>query len=184
MEFRESVRANFSDYIEFLRSCEISLEIRPYREADYQRAQELVQRTNQLNFSGRKYGQEQFAELISDRSLEKWVLSCSDKFGSYGTIGFCVWRRLPETVLVEDLMLSCRIQGKFLEQALFMFLLQDHPVKELKVNFRSTNRNAAARAVMVEMGLAEVADGFVMNVSDRPLECDFIQVLVADLAAE
>jgi HAD superfamily phosphatase (TIGR01681 family) len=43
------------DYRAFLAGCEIRVDIQPPVAADHERIAELVQRTNQLNFSGRKY---------------------------------------------------------------------------------------------------------------------------------
>lgn len=72
---------------------------------------ELVQRTNQLNFSGRKYDRNQIQTILDDTEREKWVLEFQDKFGSYGMVGFCIVRR-QETKVIEigDFMLSCRVR--------------------------------------------------------------------------
>ena len=55
---REEKQVEFAeDYLGFLASCEIKLKVEPYRPDDFERVAELVQRTNQLNFSGKKYDQ-------------------------------------------------------------------------------------------------------------------------------
>src|SRR5215469_4224592 len=115
---REEEQKRYSgDYLAFLRTCRIHLEMDVYKAADFDRASELVQRTNQLYFSGRKYTREQLFDIAEDPSVGKYVLRCSDKYGSYGTIGFALVRSTPQELMVEDLMISCRVQGKLLEQA-------------------------------------------------------------------
>src|SRR3546814_4744973 len=57
-----------SNYMEFLASCDIRVDVRPDEPEDFDRIAELVQRTNQLNFSGRKYrrrSEEHTSELQS-----------------------------------------------------------------------------------------------------------------------
>ena len=146
-----------SDYVDFLRSCEIGVEIRPPAPADRQRIAELVQRTNQLNFSGRKYPEEEVAAILADPSREKYVVACRDRFGDYGIVGFCLARVERDRVLVEDLMLSCRVQGKFIEQALFDHLARrpGWSAASIEVNFHATARNGAARAVLESLGFEE-----------------------------
>ena len=103
---RSDVAKEFGDdYIGFLRCCEIQLEIRVLTPADLGRVSELAQRTNQLNFSGAKYKGEDVASFMADPTLENYVLECSDKYGSYGIVGFCVAKRSPGVVLVLELML-------------------------------------------------------------------------------
>ena len=116
------------DYLAFLRDCDIHVEIRRDLPEDFERVVELVQRTNQLNFSGRKYDRDAISEILGE-DRERLVVVCRDKFGGYGTVGFCLSRREPgadggEIVVIEDFMLSCRVQGKFIEQALFWHLAE------------------------------------------------------------
>jgi FkbH-like protein len=181
---RETAHEEFSgDYESFLASCEIVLEIAGYSDADRERVAELVQRTNQLNFSGRKYSRDELERIIRDRSLEKYVLKCSDKYGSYGTVGFCLVRHDGELIRIMDFMLSCRVQGKYIERALFGHLLAHHNprgAQSLWVNFRPTERNSPARNVLESLGFerdrADTAGACMLLRATERLECAFIEV--------
>lgn len=168
-----------SDYLGFLRTCGIQLEISPYTPDDFDRAAELVQRTNQLNFSGKKYTRQQLFEVLDDASVEKYVLRCSDKYGSYGTIGFALVRSAPHELFVEDFMVSCRVQGKFLEQAFFAHILaahNPHHASQIRVNYKQTAKNTPARKVLETIGFTP-NENVGMSLDARiPLECDFILV--------
>ncbi|MBN2489529.1 MAG: HAD-IIIC family phosphatase [Planctomycetes bacterium] len=179
---REQVEQSYGeDYLAFLAACQIQLDIRLFAAADLDRVAELVQRTNQLNFSGRKYLRDEVTALLADPTLEKYVLCCRDRFGSYGTVGFSMVSRRPGQLAVEDFMLSCRVQGKFLEQAFFHFLMSarnPEGASRLVVNFRKTDRNTPAQNVLKALGFVarEQERGMVLDVTARPLTCDSIGV--------
>jgi FkbH-like protein len=189
---REQQEQGFGDdYLGFLASCAIELEISGYSEHDGERVAELVQRTNQLNFSGRKYSREELQTIIANPTLGKYVLRVSDRYGSYGTVGFCLVKEQPETLEVLDFMLSCRVQSKFIEQALFSHLLEHHNragVKAIWVNFKKTARNTPAHNVLCAVGFVPCdagrngfkngengENGMILRTT-RPLRCDFITV--------
>ncbi len=141
-------RASDIDYIDFLASSRIELEIKPYGAEDFERVAELAQRTNQLNFSGTRYTREDLRSRLADRRVAVHVLRCADRYGSYGTVGLAFVRRDGAEIRVEEFMLSCRVQGKFIEQAFFDHLTHgEHGerTRRLWVNFQSTARNAPAR---------------------------------------
>jgi predicted enzyme involved in methoxymalonyl-ACP biosynthesis len=61
-------------------------------------------------------------------------------------VGFCIARSSPNAVRVLDFMLSCRVQGKFIEQALFNYLVESGArVESLEINFQKTDRNVPAQ---------------------------------------
>ena len=142
---REEAQKEFgSNYLQFLASCGIKLEIAAYSSQDQERVAELVQRTNQLNFSGHKYTRDQLNQILADEQLEKYVLRSSDNYGSYGTVGFSIANHRGDTMQIRDFMLSCRVQGKFIEQAFFHHLVKHHNsqnAKALWVNYHETARN-------------------------------------------
>jgi FkbH-like protein len=163
------------DYLRFLDSCEIRLDIAEYEAADLERVAELLQRTNQLNFSGRHYKREDVAAVVADTRRSKYLLRCRDKYGDYGAVGFSIvsWDR--NRIDVDDFMLSCRVQGKFVEQAFFTMLRrQVQRPASLRVNYRATGRNRPAHDVLAAMGFEDAPDGMFLK-ETSPLDCDFIQ---------
>ncbi len=182
---REQTAANYGDdYLAFLRDCDIHVEIRPDRPEDFDRVVELVQRTNQLNFSGRKYDRKAISTILGE-GRDRHVVICRDKFGGYGTVGFCLSHREPtedggEAVVVEDFMLSCRVQGKFIEQALFWHLAEGPgktPAKAVVVNFKPTDRNRAAEMVLGKLGFTHGADGRLRrDLKPGDLAVDFLTI--------
>ena len=170
------------DYLAFLRDCDIKVEIRPDRPDDFERIVELVQRTNQLNFSGRKYDRDAITAILKE-DRPRHVVACRDKFGGYGTVGFCLSHREAapdggEVLVIEDFMLSCRVQGKFIEQALFWRLAEAPdvtPAKAVLVNFKQTDRNRAAEMVLEKLGFAADADGRLRrDIAPGDLAVDFL----------
>ncbi len=183
---REAVAESYGDdYLAFLRDCEITVTIRPDRPDDFDRIVELVQRTNQLNFSGRKYSREEISAILAEPVRERHVVICRDKFGSYGAVGFCLSSRAPSTtggeaLVIEDFMLSCRVQGKFIEQALFWRLAEDAgrpPASEVIVNFKRTDRNRAAEMVLDKIGFTPTDDGRLHRIlAPGDLSVDFLTI--------
>jgi FkbH-like protein len=177
----DSERTFGGDYLKFLEHCEIRVEIRQCREEDFDRAAELVQRTNQLNFSGHKYDRAQLRAILDDRTIEKYVLDCSDRFGAYGLIGFGMVRQAADAVEVRDLMLSCRVQGKLVEEAFFSHLETHHnfgEARRLRVTFTETKRNQPARQVLETCGFTKLESGgsFVREMRRDGSGPDVVQV--------
>ena len=170
-----------SDYLGFLASCGIKLSVDLYADDDLDRVSELVQRTNQLNFSGRKYLRSEILPILADSEVSKYVLRCADNYGSYGAVGFCLVRFLEEEIRIEDFMLSCRVQGRFIEQAFFNYLVnaaESRRPKSLSVNFHPTGRNIPAQQVLESLNFVPCSSnkGLCLDLTRHTLKCDFISV--------
>ncbi len=159
-EQREAARESYQgDYRNFLKDCKIRLQVDSLNGGNLERVYELAQRTNQMNFSGNRYPMEALQGLIGHPDFLTCVLSCDDRFGSYGIIGFAlVDVREPRLM---DLMFSCRVQSKRVEHAFLRFLLLRFVRAEGRdffANYRATPKNAASGRVFSEMGFQPVAE--------------------------
>jgi predicted enzyme involved in methoxymalonyl-ACP biosynthesis len=119
---------------------------------------------------------------LADVRLKKYVLTCRDRYGSYGTVGFGLVSRTLEEIRVEELMVSCRVQGRFIEQAFFDFLVreaaEDRP-SCLWVRFNATKRNRPAQLALERMNFEQDQrrEGFRLDIVKHNLSCDVVQVL-------
>jgi len=148
-------------FLEFLRMCNLRLRISDLDARNCERVCELCQRTNQLNYSGRRLTRTDLVELVSGESDRAgFVLSSSDRFGDYGVIGFAVLDLNRFTV--EHFFMSCRVQHKKVDHAFFGWLLarvRQQGADGLHVVFRSTGRNAPSLQVLTEMKFKEAEAG-------------------------
>jgi FkbH-like protein len=147
-----------NDYMAFLRDCRIELSIRPMTEENIDRVHELTQRTNQMNFSGSRYDREVLRTILETPYLDTYVLSCEDRFGSYGVVGFSIVdSREPR---MTDLMFSCRIQSKRVEHAFLAHTIKTYvgrSGRNFYANYRKTSRNAPSGKVFADLGMEEIA---------------------------
>jgi FkbH-like protein len=160
---RQQVAFGFKDdYRAFLKHCDIHLEVGELTEENLERVHELTQRTNQMNFSGNRYDRALLWEVLQNSHLDTYVLTCKDRFGSYGIIGFgIIDNREPR---LTDLMFSCRIQAKRVEHAFLSHVLRKYislTDRDFHANYRKTSRNAPSGQVFADMAMQdmETADG-------------------------
>ena len=162
-EKRSSDRAKFgSDYFSFLKSCALHARVERANDATIDRVHELIQRTNQLNFSGNRYSREAVQAIFKEQGVVPICVSCTDRFGDYGLVGFCLLEHMSGTV--RDMMFSCRVQSKRVEHALLcalMAFLKSSKQSRLRVMYRRTARNGPAAQVFQDLGFQEddAADG-------------------------
>lgn len=146
-------------YDAFLKSCQIEVRLfRPADDAEIARCSELLQRTNQLNLSGNRYQADDLRRLLADDRVQCVAVSCRDRFGDYGLVGFLSIRLENEIATITDLALSCRIAQKTVEHAIIDWLLsilRSRHINNLQAKYVPTDRNQPLQAVLSEIGFVE-----------------------------
>ena len=149
------------DYDEFLFSCETTLSLEAYDETNRDRVLELVQRTNQLNFSGNRYSRESLETLLAEPGVVPVVMRCGDRFGDYGIIGFAILALRDDIVEITDLMFSCRVQGKKVEHSFLAHVLHEAEAGgygEVRCVLKETVRNRPATRVFSDLGFERTSE--------------------------
>jgi FkbH-like protein len=100
---------------DFLRSCEIHVQLCEPLAADSERLLELINRSNQLNFTKSRMTEPQLRALLAEPARETRYVRVYDRYGDYGVCGFY---SLSEGRL-SDFVLSCRILHMGVEQWLY-----------------------------------------------------------------
>ncbi len=159
---QDAMAGQSGDLSGFLETCRQELRIVALDDENRLRVHELVQRTNQLNFSGVHYSRDDLERLLKEPDTLPLVMRATDRFGDYGVSGFALLRRQPDgTLLVRDMMFSCRLQGKTFEAAFLHWLAGAAAARQLDVHCRyvPTVRNKHAGAVFTELGASLLTEG-------------------------
>ncbi|MCS3555842.1 MULTISPECIES: hypothetical protein [unclassified Sphingobacterium] len=108
---------NFSNNDDFLLASEIKVTLIYDLEYYSDRIYELIERTNQLNFTKKRFSQTSVDKLVNDDSLSQFVVSVSDKYGDYGIVGYCAYSEKSHRL--EHFVFSCRILNLGVEQYIY-----------------------------------------------------------------
>jgi len=150
-EFKSFYNENYDDY---LKALEMKLSVEKLSNTNYDRSYELLARSNQLNLTTNKYSKEEFEALSKDNSFLCYAYKCIDKFGDYGQIGFISLKINDKDAQINDLVISCRIAKKKVENAMIFALkhiLILHGIKKLEACLIKTKRNGPLSSVFNEL---------------------------------
>lgn len=143
------------DYFQFLMESNLGVTIKMGSDKTLSRIHELVQRTNQMNFSGVRHTREEIASIVSDvDAYDNFCIECEDRFGKYGMVGFAVVDRNHEFPTLQDFAMSCRVQSKRVEHAFLCYLLERYKkngYEHFLANYRRTDRNRQSAAVFADL---------------------------------
>lgn len=155
---RESLRREFTGTgEEFLKSCGLEMAVEHVSEETFGRSLELLQRTNQLNLSGRKYGREELGRLCREHRGHAYAVHCRDKYGDYGQVGFFLVQEQGGSVVLAEYAMSCRVAGKWLEPALIKWLCGKYRGREVVFSGVDNEKNGLLIRTLKSFGLADAA---------------------------
>lgn len=129
---------------DFLRDLRMRFTLGPCDEADLQRAEELTQRTNQLNTTGYTYDYDELNAFRTSPDHVLMVAGLEDRFGTYGKIGLAlVEKTSPEAWTLKLLLMSCRVMSRGVGTIMMSHVMQ--LAKEagaiLRAEFKPNGRN-------------------------------------------
>jgi len=113
------------DAYEFLRQSQITVELDYDVEGKIDRVIELINRTNQLNYTKHRVSddpetaRDQVKAMISGFDAHTALVRVRDQFGDYGYVGFFVQKRGAGYDKLEHYCFSCRTLGMFVELWLY-----------------------------------------------------------------
>ncbi|WP_139922885.1 hypothetical protein [Hymenobacter sp. DG01] len=122
LERQQQARAAYDDNLAFLRDAQVRIE---FREGvgvgpDLDRIEELINRSNQLNFTKCRVTKDELQASFADATRRWGTVRVRDRFGDYGLVGiYCL---NTTTQQLEQLVFSCRILHLGVEQFTYAHL--------------------------------------------------------------
>jgi len=157
-EQRKQVEKEFiGSHLDFLKGCNIELDLRLGRSVDINRIVELSVRTNQFNSTGVNLTTGQVSSMIDSSDTILILAELRDKFGSYGNIGTLILKLEENMALVENLMISCRAAGRGVSAAMMILALKISKNKDMNLlltDYRENDRNRQLGIFYTMMGFS------------------------------
>jgi len=110
-------KVELHDNAEFLKASNIKIQYIKDLKSHIERLHEIINRTNQLNYTKKRLDRTQIVDLIENPHLDKKLIKVADKYGDYGIVGFYAIDMLKNRL--EHFVFSCRIINLGIEQFVY-----------------------------------------------------------------
>jgi FkbH-like protein len=144
-----------ADLGEFYRSLKMTVTIEPPDGYAVPRFAQLTQRTNQFNFTTRRYSEGEIRAKLADSAHGLYVISLEDRFGQLGVIGAAIVVRQHDAWQLDTFLMSCRALGRGAEDV-FLATIASAAAQTgavLRGEFIPTKKNDPARQFLCRLKL-------------------------------
>jgi FkbH-like protein len=148
---RAAERAKFVDMDSYLESLQIEITISPADEFNIGRIAQMTQKTNQFNLTTHRLTEQEIRQKI-DEGWRVLCLSVKDRFGDNGITGAIF---ITPVNHIDNLLLSCRVLGKGIEQAFVSFVrntLHSEGINTVSACFSPSAKNEQAANFYDKLG--------------------------------
>ncbi len=184
-KFIES-KNNAEDEDSFLKSIALKGELIELNKGNLARAVQLCQKTNQFNLTTKRYTAEQLLE-IAGYDKEFCVLArLTDRFADHGLVGLVCLRELnAQTLMLENLLLSCRVLGRKFEFWIMdkiLALAARRGYKQICAVFVESGKNQVSKDYLPNCGFAAIANT-TENIKQLAINNEDAEIFLRDLRA-
>ena len=145
---RAAQMEQIGDHNEYLLSLGMTLSIALFDSAGRKRISQLISKSNQFNLTTRRYSEAEIAAMQSNADVFAIQARLEDIFGDNGMISAVICRQTGPSWEVDTWIMSCRVLGRRVEEALLQYLVQQarlRGVAEIFGRYIPTARNGLVR---------------------------------------
>jgi FkbH-like protein len=145
---RAAQMERIGDHNDYLLSLGMTLAIAPFDSAGRKRISQLISKSNQFNLTTRRYSEAEIAAMQSNADVFAIQARLEDIFGDNGMISTVICRQTGPSWEVDTWIMSCRVLGRRVEEALLQYLVQQarlRGISEIIGRYIPTARNALVR---------------------------------------
>ena len=157
---RKQAQEHASSLDDYLARLELIMTIERFDALRHgQRAEQLLQKTNQFNLTTRRYAAKELLELDRQGAMI-YLASLKDRFGDYGRIALAILRVDASVPEIDSFLMSCRAIGRKAETMFLRFLLErlaDLGFGKVRASFVPTERNQVAARFLPDHGFQLLA---------------------------
>jgi FkbH-like protein len=166
---RKEIKNSIPSVEDFLASLGLRVSVDRLRRENLARATQLLNKTNQMNPTTRRMTEVQYLAW-AEEDHHVFVFRVADRFDDYGLTGLASLAAADSRGEIADFVLSCRVLGRGVEQAMLHTLIaygRALGLQELRATLVPTERNApCARFFAENSGFAPIGSGYRWGLDD------------------
>jgi len=154
---------------DFLKQLDIKVKIKKANKFTIPRISQLTLKTNQFNLTTKRYQEEDILKFSNDNKMIVGCAQIEDKFGDSGITNAFVIEKNDKEWKIDTFLLSCRIIGRGIENAIISYILQeakDHGVEKVRANFIPTKKNKPAETFLSDYGFKKENENWVYDLNN------------------
>lgn len=158
---RKDFFSSFTSVKDYLRELGITVRVSRAGAAQVGRLSQLTLRTNQFNLTTERMRPADVEGLIRDPGALVLAVTVADRFGDSGVVGAILARRQSDTLAIGNVVLSCRVFGRGVEQAALSALLEHARASgagAVTGTYRRSAKNANVAEFYLRHGFTTIAD--------------------------
>ncbi len=136
---------------DFLRHCEATITFCLGTDARDDRAFELINKTNQFNLNGKRFGESEWLSFNQDPVSFLLTASYEDKFGPLGKIAVVMGKMGGRKLYVNSWVMSCRAFSRRIEHQCLKYLFEKLDADEIVFDYEATPRNGPLQDFFAEL---------------------------------
>lgn len=144
---RKDAKNTFTSFEDWISSLQIEIRFEPLNESNLNRAEQLLNKTNQMNLRTRRLNKDELKHWTSQPDHWLFVVYVKDVFGDNGITGLLGFHKTIDGVFIDDFVMSCRVMGRRIEDSMLDFVLQHALQFKLPVvaQYLPTDKNKPVR---------------------------------------
>ena len=137
--------ANLDDY---LGSLQMTASIEQVTDSNQERPFQLYNKTNQFNLTGERLSQAEWRQFLEAPNRYIFTADLNDQFGDHGIVAVALVYLKEQTVILHNLVLSCRVFNRTVETAFLEWIAAQFKEEAVTVKgrLRHTAKNEPCRA--------------------------------------
>jgi len=167
---RNKFEKSVSSIDDFLKNLDIRVNIKKSNDFLIPRISQLTLKTNQFNLTTKRYQEEEIRNLSNDKKFTVGCAQVLDKFGDNGITGVFIIDKNTKFWLIDTFLLSCRIMGRGVENAIISQILKDakdEGVDEVKAQFIPTPKNKPAENFLSDYGFKKEENFWIYKLNSE-----------------
>ena len=164
--------ASFEEYLDGLK---IKL-IKKNEKNQLERITQLINKTNQFNTMTKRHSMNEMQNIIASENKIVFAYQVVDCFGDNGIVAVVVVDVSSEVAVIEEFVMSCRVMGKNIENAIIQDVeddLAEQGYSVIEAEYSATIKNKPVKDLYLNLGYAQIQSSgeykrYSLNMNERP----------------